>query len=330
MLLAGSTRKLIEIKDLKVYFIKGGLLSRRSITKAVDGVDLIINEGEIMGLVGESGSGKTTLGKASIGLIKPYNGEVLFHLDSNNIINISKARGKNWINLRRYLQIIYQDPYSSIDPYMRVYDSLRLPLKYMGIKSKDEIDERIKKSMELVGLPLELLSNYVFQLSGGQRQRLSIARAILLEPRYIVADEPVTMLDVSLKGEILDVILRLKRDKNISFLFITHEIPVARVVADKIAIMYLGKIVEISSTEEILNNPLHPYTQALIDAYPKVRPEERFKPIPIKLREEVGQSSSDRGCRFYPRCPFAMEKCRVEEPRLVEVKPGHLVACWLY
>ncbi|MEM1626747.1 MAG: ABC transporter ATP-binding protein [Sulfolobaceae archaeon] len=322
----GST-KLLEIRNLKVYFTRGGILSKKSITKAVDGVNLEIGKGEILGLVGESGSGKTTLGKASIGLIKPTQGNVILYME-NEEIDITRVKGKKWRELRSYLQMVYQDPYSSIDPYMRVYDTLRIPLQYHGIKSKEEVNEKIRSAMEIVGLPEELLDNYVFQLSGGQRQRLSIARAIILDPKYIVADEPVTMLDVSLKGEILKVIDNIRNMKSTSFLLITHEIPVAKVISDRIAIMYAGKVLEIGDTEELINNPLHPYTQALIEAYPKIRPERRNELIRIRIKDEL--IIPENGCRFYPRCPFALDKCKLEEPKLVEVKKGHYVACWLY
>jgi len=320
--------KLLEIRNLKVYFTKGGILSKKSITKAVDGVDLDIGKGEIVGLVGESGSGKTTLGKTSIGLIKPLQGSVSLYINDNEKVDIFKVKGKGMRELRRYLQMIYQDPYSSIDPYMRVYDTLRLPLQYAGIKKKEELNEMIRDALELVGLPEELLDSYVFQLSGGQRQRLSIARAVILDPKYVVADEPVTMLDVSLKGEILKVINRIRETKLTSFLLITHEIPVAKAISNRIAIMYAGKILEIGNTEEVVNNPLHPYTQALIEAYPKIRPERRNEFINIRIKDEL--VIPEKGCKFYPRCPFALEKCKLEEPKLVEVKRDHYVACWLY
>jgi len=232
-------------------------------------------------------------------------------------------------DIRRKLQMVYQDPYSSIDPYMKVYDALRQPLYYAGIRERAEIEERIHKAFDDVGLPYELLNNYVFQLSGGQRQRLAIARALLMDPDYLVADEPVTMLDASLKGLIVEDLKKVNQSRGLSMLFITHELPVAKVIAHRIAIMYLGKIVEIGPTKRVVENPLHPYTQALLQAYPRLEPEARDKFFKVNVRElELVWPKS--GCRFHPRCPFVMKRCETEEPPLKEVEPGHYVACWLY
>ncbi|MDT7867715.1 MAG: ABC transporter ATP-binding protein [Acidianus sp.] len=317
----------IETKDLKVYFTKGGFLSKKSIVKAVDDVSIKIRRGEILGLVGESGSGKTTLGRATIGLQAPTEGQVIYY-DSKGVSHLITPKTVTK-DVRRKLQMVYQDPYSSIDPYMKVYDALRQPLYYAGIRERAEIEERIHKAFDDVGLPYELLNNYVFQLSGGQRQRLAIARALMMDPDYLVADEPVTMLDASLKGLIVEDLKKVNQSRGLSILFITHELPVAKVIAHRIAIMYLGKIVEIGPTKRVVENPLHPYTQALLQAYPRLEPEARDKFFKVNVRElELVWPKS--GCKFHPRCPFVMKRCETEEPPLKEVEPGHYVACWLY
>jgi peptide/nickel transport system ATP-binding protein len=221
--------------------------------------------------------------------------------------------------------MIYQDPYSSIDPIMRVYDVLAMPLKY---RKERDIEKKIEEAMNLVELPLELLENRVYQLSGGQRQRLSIARAIIVDPKYVVADEPTTMLDASLKGEILKIIKDARERKGISFMLITHELPIAKIISDRLTVLYLGKVVEMGRSSDVIRKPLHPYTQSLIEAYPKIDPSLRDKPKEIKIKVDIIRP--EKGCVFYPRCPFAMPKCKEEEPQLKEVEQEHYVACWLY
>ena len=313
---------IFEIRDLKVYFRKGGfLLGKRTITKALDGVSLDIRRGEIIGVVGESGSGKTTLGRVTVGLQKPTGGQVHLIVDGKRI-NVAKAKLKDLI---KYVQMVYQDPYSSIDPIMKAYDVLKLPLKYRGV---EDVEGKIEEAMRLVGLPMELLENRVYQLSGGQRQRLSIARAIAVDPKYVVLDEPTTMLDASLKGEILKIIKNVRDEKGITFMLITHELPIAKLISDRMAVLYLGKIIEIGRALDVFERPLHPYTQALLDAYPKIDPSLRNSVKELKIKIDVVRP--EKGCVFYPRCPFAMPKCKEQEPELKEVSKGHYVACWLY
>ncbi|ADL19642.1 Dipeptide/oligopeptide ABC transporter, ATPase component [Acidilobus saccharovorans 345-15] len=322
-----SNEILIETRNLKVYFQKGGLFSKKSFVKAVDDVTIQIRKGEILGLVGESGSGKTTLGRTTIGLQAPTSGQVIYYDSKGTPHEITPKKINK--DIRRKLQMVYQDPFSSIDPYMKVYDALRQPLYYAGVKDPAEATEIIHKAFDEVGLPYDLLSNFVFQLSGGQRQRVAIARALMLNPEYLVADEPVTMLDASLKGLIVDDLRKINAERGISILFITHELPIAKVISHRIAIMYLGKIVEIGPTKKVIENPLHPYTQALLQAYPRLDPSLRDKMIKVNVRElELVVPKS--GCRFHPRCPFVMDRCRAEEPALKEVEPGHFVACYLY
>jgi len=319
---------LIKTEGLKVYFVKGGFLSEKQITKAVDGVDMKINKGEVMALVGESGSGKTTLGRTMIGLQKPTDGKIIYNRDNNPIIITPKT--KIIKHIRKELQMVYQDPYSSIDPYMKVYDALSMPLKYAKIKNKESINKKIEEVLNMVGLPLDLINNYVFQLSGGQRQRLSIARALSLDPRFLVADEPVTMLDASLKGEIVDLLKKINKQTGITIMFITHELPIAKIIANRISVMYKGKIVESGRAQTVLTDPLHPYTQILLEAYPKINPESKDTIKTIKVKESNISASKIKGCPFYDRCPFATQKCLEKMPDIKSMSSDHEVACWLY
>ena len=332
MLPAGSTSKepVISLDEVRVYFTKKKLIGPASVVKAVDEVTLEIGKGEIVGLVGESGSGKTTLGRAAIGLQHITSGKILFSNGSSSL-DVSIARGKKWRELRKYLQIIFQDPFSSIDPNMRVFDALRMPLQAQGIKSKEEIERRINGVITEVGLPADILWSYVFQLSGGQRQRVSIARVLLFSPAFVVADEAVSMLDASLKGDILNIIRKIADNFGVGFLFITHEMAVAKVISDRIAVMYLGNIVELGRSNEIVAKPLHPYTQAMLQASPTIDPSLRETIRVVNIKGEIPLSGAHPpGCKFHPRCPFAMEKCKENMPLLKEVENGRYVSCWLY
>jgi len=324
-----GTEKVISIQSLEVHFVKKRLLEKTTTVKAVDGVSLELTKGEILGLVGESGSGKTTLGRAVIGLVRPSSGSVSIMVDGEEK-DIGRAKGKEWKALRRSLQVIFQDPFSSIDPNMRAYDALRLPLQSQGVKGKEDIARKISDVMRRVGLPEQVLNNYLFQLSGGQRQRIGIARVLLFDPLVVVADEPVSMLDASLKGDILNIIERESKEHGVTFLFITHDMAVAKVVARRIAVMYLGKIVELGLAEEVISEPLHPYTKAMLQASPTIDPSMRDKIVEINIVGELAQSTAHpSGCKFNPRCPFRMAVCEEKEPPFKEVKPGHLAACWL-
>lgn len=298
----------------------------------MDGVTLKIAKGEILGLVGESGSGKTTLGRASIGLLKISSGRVLLYKrDGEAPIDVSAAKGSLWKKLRSDLQIIFQDPFSSIDPNMKVFDVLRIPLESHGIKDRAQVETAVTSVFEQVGLPKDVLANYIFQLSGGQRQRVGIARVLLFNPSYVVADEPVSMLDVSLKGDILNIIRKIADNFQVSFLFITHEMAVAKVISNRIAVMYLGQIVEIASSDAIITNPLHPYTKALLQATPNIDPSKREELKEVNIIGDITSSGLDpTGCKFHARCPFAMEQCSIDAPVLKENESGHSVACWLY
>jgi peptide/nickel transport system ATP-binding protein len=328
---AGSTEDaVLRIEDLRVYFVSKKLFEEAVVVKAVDGVSLEVGRGEVVALVGESGSGKTTLGRAAIGLTPPTSGKVTL-VDGEGEVDVGKARGRSWKRLRRRLQIIFQDPFSSIDPNMRVYDAMRIPLQSQGVRGKAEVERRMNDVMQRVGLPPQLLSNYVFQLSGGQRQRIGIARVLLFDPAVVVADEPVSMLDASLKGDILHIIEKESRERGTAFLFITHEMSVARVASRRIVVLYLGKVMEIGSADQIIEGAKHPYTKALLQASPTIDPSLREVSREVNVKGDLSPSSEHPpGCVFNPRCPFVMDVCKQKEPELKELEPGHWAACWLY
>ncbi len=318
--------ELVRAVDIKKYFpVKGGflegLLSPRRWIKALDGVTLDVKEGEIHAVVGESGSGKTTLGRIMIGLIKPTEGNVYYR--DMDIHRLSRGELKR---LRREIQIIFQDPYSSLNPRFTVKDIIEEPLRLNKIKYSRE---DIEKTLEDVGLtpPKDFMDRYPHELSGGQRQRVAIARAIALNPRFIVADEPVSMLDVSIKAEFLRLMKRLNKEYNIAFLLITHDLSVATYISDRVSVLYLGKVVESADSIEIVRNPLHPYTKALFQAIPKLG-----KPgVEPDIKGEITSPIDiPNGCRFHPRCPLVSDRCISEEPRLTMAEERHWVACHLF
>jgi oligopeptide/dipeptide ABC transporter ATP-binding protein len=320
----------LRVEGLTVFFVKKRLLESGTVVKAVDGVSLDVERGEIVALVGESGSGKTTLGRAVIGLVRPTGGTVTL-TDGGESEDVGKARGARWKRLRRKLQMVFQDPFASIDPNMRVYDALKVPLLAQGVRRKEEVGSRIADVVKRVGLPDHVVNSYVFQLSGGQRQRIGIARVLLFDPKLVVADEPVSMLDASLKGDILHIIENESKRNEVAFLFITHDMAVAKVIAGRIAVMYLGKIVEIGPAGSVVDDPLHPYTKAMIQASPTIDPSMRDEIKKVNIIGELALSTSHpTGCKFHPRCPYAMDVCKDREPELKEVRPGHRVACWLF
>jgi peptide/nickel transport system ATP-binding protein len=328
---AGSTnRPVLRLEDVHVFFTKKRFLEKATVVKAVDGISLEVQKGEVVALVGESGSGKTTLGRAAIGLTPPTSGRITL-FDGDSEIDVGRAKGRTWKSLRRKLQMVFQDPFSSLDPNMRVYDALRIPLQSQGIKKADETSQLIHDVLKRVGLPPQLLTNYIFQLSGGQRQRIGIARVLLFDPAVVVADEPVSMLDASLKGDILNIIKKESEERGTAFLFITHEMSVARVAARRIAVMYLGKIAEIGPADRVIGGPLHPYTQALLQASPTIDPamRETFRKVNVKGELTIS-TEHPPGCKFHPRCPYVMDACKTNVPELREVKPEQWASCWLY
>jgi len=323
-----SVEQILRVENLKKYFpVEKGFLERmltstKRFVKAVDDISFSINKGDVFTLVGESGCGKSTTGKLVVRLIEPTSGNIFFHEE-----NITKMSKNDFRNCRRKLQLIFQDPYASLNPRMRIGRAVGHPLEIHGLASGQDEGERVQEILDKVGLspPEQFMNLYPYQISGGQRQRVAMARSLILKPEFIVADEPVSMIDVSLRTTIIDLMLDLRKELGLTYLFITHDLAIAKYISDEIAIMYLGKIVEMGDKEEIFSNPLHPYTQALMSAIPVPNPER--KRTIIELKGEVSSAINiPQGCRFNPRCPYADKKCKIE-PELIPVKPGHLVAC---
>ena len=321
---------LIGAKGLKKYFpIRQGFLSsivkgQTQYVKAVDDISFYVRKGEVFGLAGESGSGKSTTGRLLLRLTDITGGQVFFKGK-----DISKLSSKAMKPLRREMQIIFQDPYESLDPRMTIKEIVAEPLRIQGItKSEAEIEERVKQILTEVEVypPEEYLLRFPHELSGGQRQRVAVARAFVVNPEFVVADEPVSMLDVSIRAEVLNSMLELVQKRQVSFIYITHDLALARHVCDRLAILYLGKIVEMGPTDQVIQNPLHPYTQALIAAIPIPDPNYRRGDLPIS-GEIPSPLNPPQACRFHTRCPYAFGECTTLEPPLVEAEPGHWVAC---
>jgi len=323
--------EIVRVEQLKKYFpvqksFLEQLFTRRlSYVKAVDDATFSIRSGEIFTLAGESGCGKTTAGRVIVRLLEPTSGKIYF-----NDEDITKLKGENLRLLRRKMQMIFQDPYASLNPRMKIVDAVGHPLEIHDRAKGGEKKKGVLEVLEKVGLtpPEQFINLYPHQLSGGQRQRVALARSIILKPEFMVADEPVSMIDVSLRTTIIDLMLSFRKELGLTYLFITHDLAVAKYISDKIAIMYLGKIVEMGHKEPLFRNPMHPYTQALLSAIPVPNPERERKRI--ELTGEVPSAIDiPTGCRFHPRCPYRTDKCSKEEPQLIEVEKGHFVACHL-
>ncbi|AET32728.1 ABC transporter ATP-binding protein [Pyrobaculum ferrireducens] len=319
---------LLEVKDLKTWFpVKKGLFSPVKYVKAVDGVSFALENGEVLAVIGESGSGKTTLGRTILRLIEPTGGKIIF--EGKDITHLPESQLR-WY--RFSTAMVFQDPFSSLNPYHTIEYILEEPLILRGVPPKERY-EAVVKALEEVRLtpPDDFLKKYPHMLSGGQRQRVGIARALITRPKFVVADEPVSMLDVSIRAEILSLMRSLQSKYGITMIYITHDIATAKYLADKILVMYAGKMVEYGPFRDVIKEPLHPYTQALIEALPDPDPTNRFKIRKVPPGEPPSLVNPPGGCRFHPRCPLVIKgKCEREEPRLVEKKPGHLVSCWLY
>lgn len=322
-----SGMPLLEVKNLKKYFPveKGFWRKTVGYVKAVDKVNLYINEGETLGVVGESGCGKTTLGRCILRAIEPTEGSILFRLNGD-MIDITKLDRESLRATRRYTQMIFQDPYSSLDSRMTVLDIVGEPLLVNKLATGRKMEERVKDLVKVVGLNVKHLKRYPHAFSGGQRQRIGIARALASNPKFIVADEPVSALDVSVQAQTLNLLQDLQARFKLTYLFISHDLSVVEHISDRVAVMYVGKVVELAKTEEFFLNPLHPYSEALLSALPKPDPRLRMKRI-ILSGEVANPVNPPSGCYFHPRCKYAEEICKKEEPEWKEVNPDHFVAC---
>jgi peptide/nickel transport system ATP-binding protein len=320
---------LLEVRNLKKYFpIQRGFF-RRVVghVRAVDGVDFFIREGETLGLVGESGCGKTTTGRLILRAIKPTEGEVLFRKDGE-MVNITQIPKKEMKVLRREMQIIFQDPFSSLNPRMTVMDIVSEPLVIHGIAKGSELKSQVRELLEAVGLKAQHMNRYPYAFSGGQRQRIGIARALALRPKLVVADEPVSALDVSVQAQVLNLLHDLQQEFGLTYLFIAHDLSVVEHISDRVAVMYLGNIVELAAADELYANPMHPYTEALLSAVPRTDPDQVTQRI-LLPGDVPDPSVPPPGCKFHPRCRYARDICEVQVPVWRDLGDDHWVACHL-
>ncbi len=319
----GRSKDLVQVKNLvKYYPVRGGVLRRVvAWVKAVDDISFTIKEGETLGLVGESGCGKTTAGHTLLRLIPPTSGSVVF-----DGVDVFQLKGKALKEMRRKMQVVFQDPYASLDPRLPIGESVAEGLKIHNIGTPRERVEMVMEMLRKVGLEDYHANRYPHEFSGGQRQRIGIARALTLQPRFIVLDEPVSALDVSIQAQVLNLLKDLQQEFGLTYLFVAHNLAVVEHISDRVAVMYLGKIAEMAPRDDLFRKPLHPYTQALMSAIPIPDPTVKRKRVILK-GDVPSPLNPPSGCRFHPRCPVARENCAVDEPGLRELRPGHQVAC---
>jgi peptide/nickel transport system ATP-binding protein len=320
---------LLEVKNLKKYFpIRQGFF-RRIVghVRAVDDVSFYINEGETLGLVGESGCGKTTTARCLLRALDPTEGHIFFRTQADEVVDLATLPDSEVRSLRREMQMIFQDPFASLNPRMNLLDIVGEPMLVIdGVKSRQERTERVAELLRLVGLRPEYMQRYPHAFSGGQRQRIVIARALALHPRLVVADEPVSALDVSVQAQVLNLLLELQDELQLTYLFVAHDLSVVKHVTDRVTVMYVGKIVETAPTDELFYHPKHPYTAALMSAVPVPDPRVRSKMIPLE-GDVPSPANPPPGCYFHPRCPYVVDVCRTQPPALEKISPNHYVNC---
>jgi peptide/nickel transport system ATP-binding protein len=320
---------LLEVNDLKMHFpIKHGFFRSQVVghVKAVDGVSFYIREGETLGLVGESGCGKTTTGRVVLRAYEPTGGQVWFNDRNLGRVNVATLNKQQLRQLRQNMQLIFQDPYSSLNPRMTLLEIVGEPLFVNGVAQGSEMKDRVAELLKVVGLRPEYMTRYPHAFSGGQRQRIGVARALALHPQLIVCDEPVSALDVSVQAQILNLLQDLQQEFGLTYLFISHDLSVVEHISNRVAVMYVGKLVEHAMTDELFINPKHPYTEALLSAVPK--PDPRIRTEPIVLEGDVADPAHPpSGCYFHPRCRYCIDRCKTEEPSLRQIAPDHFMSC---
>ena len=320
---------LLEVRELKKYFpIKRGFFKRVvGYVRAVDDLSFFINEGETLGLVGESGCGKTTAGRSILKAITPTSGEILFRDPQMGKVNVAELEGDDLVRVRRNMRMIFQDPYASLNPRMTLLDIVGAPMRAMKLAQGKELEDRVAEMLRRVGLRPEYMRRYPHAFSGGQRQRIGLARALAPNPKFVVCDEPVSALDVSVQAQILNLMQDLQEEMGLTFLFVAHDLSVVAHISDRVAVMYVGKMVELAPTRELYTNPLHPYTEALMSAIPLPNPKRRNEKGVLLSGEVANPANPPSGCYFHPRCNYCVDICKTQEPVFEEITPGHFAKC---